>query len=184
MNQHVVKAAMKHIESAIDQENERMDDLLNDEESLEMIRKRRLEELKERALEKRKNVLLGHGQINRVHDHDEFFRSVKESKRVLAFFYKEGSEWCNVMEKHLRVLCPAHDETKFMFIDAERSTVLAKHLQIWMLPTLVLIRKEKTEKSIVGLDELDYYGTGNFKTKDLEDLLIKYKVLKPQNTSS
>lgn len=47
-------------------------------------------------------------------------------------------------------------------IDAEKSPFLVERLKIWMLPTLAVIKKEKTTDYIVGLDELG--GTDDFST--------------------
>ena len=45
-------------------------------------------------------------------------------------------------------------------INAEKSPFLTERLKIWMLPTLALIKMEKTVDYVVGFDELG--GTDGF----------------------
>jgi hypothetical protein len=52
-------------------------------------------------------------------------------------------------------------------INAEKSPFLTERLKIWMLPTLALIKKEKTTDYIVGFNELggkDDFPTGTGST--------------------
>ena len=56
-----------------------------------------------------------------------------------------------------------------MQINAEKSPFLTDRLKIWMLPTLALIRNEKTEDYVVGLNELG--GKDDFPTSALEGRL-------------
>ncbi len=54
-------------------------------------------------------------------------------------------------------------------ISAEKSPFLTDRLKIWMLPTLALIRNEKTEDYVVGFNELG--GKDDFPTSALEGRL-------------
>ncbi len=54
-------------------------------------------------------------------------------------------------------------------IDAEKSPFLVEKLKIWMLPTLALIRSEKTVDYLVGFDELG--GRDDFTTDVLRTRL-------------
>ncbi len=73
------------------------------------------------------------------------------------------------MDKHLGILCKQHFETKFVKIDAEKSPFLVDRLKIWMLPTLALIKSEKTVDYVVGFDDLG--GSDDFSTDVLEGRL-------------
>ena len=55
--------------------------------------------------------------------------------------------------------------TRHAQIDAEKSPFLVEKLKVWMLPTLALIRSEKTVDYLVGLDELG--GRDDFSTETL-----------------
>ena len=50
-----------------------------------------------------------------------------------------------------------------MQIDAEKAPFLVGRLKIWMLPTLALVKLEKTVDYVVGFDELG--GRDDFPTK-------------------
>ena len=50
-----------------------------------------------------------------------------------------------------------------MQINAEKSPYLVEKLKIWMLPTLALIRQEKTVDYVVGFDDLG--GKDDFTTE-------------------
>jgi hypothetical protein len=39
----------------------------------------------------------------------------------------------------------SHQETRFVFVDAENSPAICEHLKIWMLPSLVLIVDKRTD---------------------------------------
>jgi len=95
-------------------------------------------------------------------------------ERLVCLFYR-ASPPCEVMEKHLRVLAAAHLETKFMMIEAEKAPFLAERLKIWMLPTLAIVKNEKTTDYIVGLDDMG--GVEDFDTGVLESRLIDAGVL-------
>ncbi len=58
-----------------------------------------------------------------------------------------------------------HLHTRRAQIDAEKSPFLVEKLKVWMLPTLALIRSEKTVDYLVGLDELG--GRDDFSTETL-----------------
>ena len=51
---------------------------------------------------------------------------------------------CKIVDKHLEILAPQHIECKFMKIDAEKSKFLTDRLKVRVLPTLVLLRDNKT----------------------------------------
>ena len=83
---------------------------------------------------------------------------------MVCHFYRNN--WpCRVMDKHLQILCAKHLETKFVKLDAEKAPFLTDRLKIWMLPTLALIKNEKTTDYIVGFDDLG--GVDDFQTETL-----------------
>lgn len=113
---------------------------------------------------------------------------------MVCHFYREN--WpCKVMDKHLNILCKEHLETKFIKarrsnqgavpcrghatnplplrespqMNAEKSPFLSERLGIWMLPTLAIIKGEKTTDYVVGFDELG--GTDDFSTETLRQRL-------------
>ena len=117
----------------------------------------------------------GHGEYRELHDEKTFFDALKKSARAVVHFYRPSTRRCEIVDRHLAALARKHVETKFVRVDAEKSPFLAERLKIWMMPTIVLVKEGKTEKSIVGFDELG--GSDNFTTEALEALLLKEGVL-------
>jgi thiol-disulfide isomerase/thioredoxin len=170
--QQAVLQSATQLERQLDKEIERFQN--PDEDDLEQIRRQRLAQLKLQAKERQEWDNLGHGKMNELSEQKEFFDCCKHSKRVVALFFTPTNEYCRVVEEHLTVLANRHKETKFIKIHAEKSPFLVDRLKIWMMPTVVLIKDQKTEYSIVGLDELN---KGKFETRDLEKILLSHEVI-------
>lgn len=99
---------------------------------------------------------------------------MRGEERMLCLFYRESVP-CHIMEKHLRLLAKEHVETKFVKMEAEKAPFLAERLKIWMLPTVAIIKNEKTTDYIVGLDEMG--GVEDFETSVLETRLLQAGVI-------
>ncbi len=109
----------------------------------------------------------GHGEYREV-DEKDFFKEMKGEERMVCHFFRNN--WpCKVMDKHMRILAAKHIETKFVCVDAEKAPFLTDRLKIWMLPTLALIKHEKTTDYVAGFDELG--GKDDFKTELLAQRL-------------
>lgn len=54
-------------------------------------------------------------------------------------------------------------EVELLQINAEKAPFLVERLKIWMLPTLALVKQEKTTDYVVGFDELG--GKDDFQTE-------------------
>ena len=109
---------------------------------MERIKQRRLQQMKKAQEQRARWKADGHGEYREIMGEKEFFKEMKGVERMVAHFYREN--WpCKVMDKHLDLLAKKHLETKFVKVHAEKFPYLTEKLQIWMLPTLALIRKEK-----------------------------------------
>lgn len=174
-----VLTVVKAVEDKIDDEISALDRL--DLEDIEVLRERRLQQMKKMAEKRRQWVALGHGEYSEIQAEKEFFSVVKASDRVVCHFYREN--WpCKVMDKHLSILAKQHIETRFVKINAEKSPFLTEKLKIVVLPTLALIKKAKVDDYVVGFDELG--GTDDFGTEELEDRLAKAQVIILEGESS
>ncbi|KAL8119814.1 thioredoxin domain-containing protein 9 homolog [Apium graveolens] len=174
-----VLTVVKAVEDKIDDEISALDRL--DLEDIEVLRERRLQQMKKMAEKRRQWVALGHGEYSEIQAEKEFFSVVKASDRVVCHFYREN--WpCKVMDKHLSILAKQHIETRFVKINAEKSPFLTEKLKIVVLPTLALIKKAKVDDYVVGFDELG--GTDDFGTEELEDRLAKAQVVILEGESS
>lgn len=169
----------KAMEEKIDDEIAALDRL--DTDDIEVLRERRLQQMKRMAEKRSHWISLGHGDYSEIPSEKEFFSIVKASERVVCHFYREN--WpCKVMDKHLSILAKQHIETRFVKIHAEKSPFLAEKLKIVVLPTLAVIKNAKVENYMVGFDELG--GRDDFSTEELEERLGKYQVINFDGESS
>ncbi|CZT98315.1 hypothetical protein PFAG_02732 [Plasmodium falciparum Santa Lucia] len=145
----------------------------NDEE-LEFIKNKRLEELKNKHKEKLTLLKKGHGTYKEVLSEKEFFEICKSSKNVCCHFYRNTTWRCQYMDKKLIDLSSKYWNINFIKINAEKSPFLCERLKIWCIPTVMLIQNGKTEHSIVGFDEL---GGDNFSEQTLVNVLRKWRLI-------
>ncbi|KAL9415265.1 hypothetical protein AB3S75_043532 [Citrus x aurantiifolia] len=169
----------KAVEEKLDEEIAAIDRL--DDDDLEALRERRLQQMKKMAEKRNRWISLGHGDYSEIQAEKDFFSVVKASDRVVCHFYREN--WpCKVMDKHMSILAKKHVETRFVKIHAEKSPFLAERLKIVVLPTLALIKNAKVDDYVVGFDELG--GTDEFSTEELEERLAKAQVIFLEGESS
>lgn len=174
-----VLTVVKAVEEKLDDEIAALDRL--DLDDIEVLRERRLQQMKKMAEKRNRWISLGHGDYSEIPSEKDFFSVVKASERVVCHFYREN--WpCKVMDKHMSILAKQHIETRFVKINAEKSPFLADKLKIVVLPTLALIKNAKVEDYVVGFDELG--RTDEFSTEELEDRLERAQVIFSEGESS
>ncbi|KAF6040945.1 TXNDC9 [Bugula neritina] len=157
-------AAASMVEQQLDSEIDRLDKM--DKDELELLREKRIAAMKRAEDQKNTWRANGHGKYFEVPGEKEFFDECKKSKNVVCHFYREATMRCKIVDKHLEILAPQHLECKFMKIDAEKSKFLTDRLKVRVLPTLVLLRDNKTVDFIVGFDDLG--GVDDFSTEMME----------------
>lgn len=160
---HLVQAT-KHIEEKVDAEIERLDKL--DDDELELLRERRMQNLKKQATQKQDWLSKGHGEYSEISNEKELFDICKQSERVVCHFYRDSTFRCKIIDKHLSILAQSHPETRFLKIDVARAPFLVKRLNIRVMPTVALMKDGKTGDYIVGFDDLG--GVDDFSTEVLE----------------
>ncbi|KAL6270547.1 hypothetical protein ACE6H2_027458 [Prunus campanulata] len=169
----------KAVEDKLDEEIAALDRV--DDDDLEALRERRLQQMKKMAEKRSRWISLGHGEYTEIPSEKDFFSAVKASDRVVCHFYREN--WpCKVVDKHLSILAKQHMETRFGKINAEKSPFLAEKLKIVVLPTIALIKNAKVDDYVVGFDELG--GKDDFSTEELEERLAKAQVIFFEGESS
>ena len=167
------------VEDKIDEEIAALERL--DDDDLEALRERRLQQMKKMSEKRSRWISLGHNEYTEIPSEKDFFSIVKASERVVCHFFREN--WpCKVVDKHLSLLAKQHIETRFVKINAEKSPFLAEKLKIIVLPTLALIKNAKVDDYVVGFDELG--GTDDFSTDVLEERLAKAQVIFLEGESS
>mmetsp|Transcript_12424 Transcript_12424/g.18217 ORF Transcript_12424/g.18217 Transcript_12424/m.18217 type:complete len:248 (-) Transcript_12424:68-811(-) len=172
-------------EAALDSQLDDYDALLDDDDALDLLRERRLQQLKKRQSEDQKCLELGHGSYGELPGPDlakSFFEVSKKSTNVVIHFGRPTNQYCDVVDKHLQEIVKTHLETRFAKINVEHVregnqgvTYLVEKLGITVLPTLVLIKNRKAVHHIVGFDELG--GTDRFSTNLMKFILSQHGVL-------
>jgi|EP00670_Eutreptiella_braarudii_P005835 hypothetical protein len=165
-------AAAEIIENQIDEKLQKLDEM--DDDELDRMREARLRQMKKAQEKKEEYVRNGHGVYSEISDQREFFDAAKKSSRMIVHFYRPTTWRCEVVDKHLETLCRTHYETKFVKINAEKSPFLVERLQIWCMPSIVLVKDGKTDHTIQGFDEL---GGDGFPTEVLEANLVARGIL-------
>jgi len=163
----------KETEKKLDAEIQQLSQL--DENDLEAIRRRRLEELKNRAAKEQQWRSQGHGSYLELRDEKEWFETSRENERMVCHFYR-GTTWrCQIVDRHLEALAKKHIETKFCKINAENCPYLAERLSIVLLPTIMMTKNNFTADRLEGFDELG--GRDDFSTETLERRLAKEGII-------
>ena len=120
---------------------------------LDILRDRRKASMRKLQKQKEEWRAKGHGEYSELSEQKEFFAEVKGSARVMIHFYRSASIRCNIIDRHMSDCAKRHLETKFMKIDAEKSPYLVEHLNIWMMPSILLVQNGQVKHCISGFDE-------------------------------
>lgn len=90
----------KAVEDSLDDELSKLDKLEDDD--LERLRERRIQQLKKQATMRQQWLAQGHGDYQEIFSEKEFFAKVKKSDRVVCHFYREN--WpCKVHKFHFAI---------------------------------------------------------------------------------
>ncbi|VDM51949.1 unnamed protein product [Angiostrongylus costaricensis] len=179
LSAQLMKAA-QIMEEQVDKEINRLDNM--DENEIDLIRRRRMEELKRMQKTKAEMLSLGHGRYDEVADEKEFFEATKKSKHVVCLFYLNGNLRCKIVDKHLNILATKHFGTRFIHVNAEKVCFLVTRLNIRVIPTIAIVKEQKTIDYIRGFDDLG--GVDNFSTEALENRLARSGVLKIEKSNT
>jgi hypothetical protein len=164
--EHQLLTAAQVIEQQVDSQLETLDKALKDEDELEVLRRRRLEGMRDAQKQRQDWLANGHGTYEELADEAEFFATCKKSRNVVCHFFRNSTPRCKIVDMHLSLLAPRHVETRFVKIDAERSKFLVDRLRIKLMPTICLAKDGKTIDYVAGFDDLG--GVDEFPTEMLE----------------
>jgi|TARA_B100000780_G_scaffold245134_1_gene189044 hypothetical protein len=149
--------------------------LLDDDTALAEIRKKRIAQLKKKAVAQQTLVAEGRIEYRQIKE-DEFLNEVKSGK-VLCLFYKDEFETCKRIDSHMRFLSPLHHECKFIKIDAEKAPFFVSKLNVRVLPTIVFFAEGITNPAMCLMG---FEGVENGElcsTRDLEEALVSFGFL-------
>lgn len=176
LEQTLASAAMQ-LEKQLDQQIGQLDAM--DSDDLQALRQRRIQELKDLSKKKQEWLNNGHGAYEELRDEKEFFEISKKSPNIVCHFYRDSTERCKIVDKHLKLLASKHIETKFCKVNAEKSPFLTQRLRIVVIPTIALIKDSKTKDFIVGFTDLgnrDDFSTAMMEWRIAQSGSIEYNV--------
>uniref|UniRef100_A0A8C4QB42 Thioredoxin domain-containing protein 9 n=1 Tax=Eptatretus burgeri TaxID=7764 RepID=A0A8C4QB42_EPTBU len=162
--EHTVLAVTQKIEQKLDQELACLENV--GEDNLEKLREQRLEALRRAQSQKQEWQRKGHGSYSELPSERDFFAECKESNKVVCHFYRDVTERCTIVDRHLGLLAPRHLEAKFLRLHVDKAPFLCKKLSVHVLPTLLLFRDNKVCDRVVGFDDMG--GVDDFPTEALE----------------
>lgn len=170
-------SAAKQLERQLDSELDRLDTLQSDD--IQAIRDQRLKELQKLNQQKQEWLSIGHGEYAELADEKEFFEASKKSTNIVCHFYRDATERCKIVDKHLQILARKHIEARFCKVNAEKCPFLTQRLRIKIIPTIALIKDSKTKDFIVGFTDLgnrDDYSTEMMEWRIAQSQAIEYNV--------
>merc|ERR1712154_469273 len=170
---NAVNKVLQDEEAKIDKKIEKLSRM--DEDDLEELRAKRLEDLKKKQSQRSKWLANNHGRIHEIMDQKQFFENVKSTKHVICLFYSKTSKWAHILQEHLTLIAQKHLECKFIQIESQYAPFLIERLNIWMMPTLVLAKDNKVSTQLRGLDWVS--PNGKIETLNLEQKLFEYGFL-------
>ncbi|CAK1591449.1 unnamed protein product [Parnassius mnemosyne] len=171
--EQVLKHVAQTVEKQLDSELERLDTL--DSNDLEAIRQQRIAEMKKRAQQKQEWIANGHGEYTEIDGEKEFFVVCNKSDNVVCHFYRADTPRCRIVDMHLKTLAKKHVETRFVKLDVERAPFLTSRLKIRVIPTIGLVKQNKTKDFIVGFTDLG--NCDDFSTEILEWRIARADVI-------
>lgn len=160
-------------EKKIDAELKQLSQL--DENDIESLRRKRIEEMRKRAQQEQQWKTQGHLQYTELRDEKEWFQAAKESERLICHFYRASTWRCQIVDRHMEAIAKKHVEARFCKINAENCPYLAEKLQIVLMPTIIMTLNNFTHDRIEGFDELG--GRDDFVTDVFEKRIAKKNMI-------
>ena len=151
------------------------DDFKDDGAIMRDMREERFNHAKQQHDEMQTNMTRGHGSYTEITEM-EFLPSVTSSKFVICHFYHRDFERCKIVDMHLLRIAPLHRETRFIYLDAEKSPFFITKLQIQVLPCIVCFMDGVAIDRLIGFE--DFNNKDDFPTLALTRRLVKIGAIK------
>jgi len=160
-------------EEKLDQQISKLENL--DEDDFEQLREKRKQDLIKKQRKMQDWYSNGHGRVTEIADQQGFFDAYKKSERLIIHFYRPTTPRCEILDGHFEKLAPAHPETRFCKLNAEKAPFICERLHIYVIPTLLLVQDGVTVHQIVGFDEMG--GVDDFSTQTFSQVLIRHRII-------
>lgn len=149
----------------------------SEDNDLEQLRQKRLEDLKRSRKEQVENISVrGHGQYSEIAQ-DEFLPTVTASRQVICHFYHADFQRCKIIDMHLQIIARTHPETKFIYINAEKAPFFIERLNIRTLPTILFFRDGINFERVLGFEGIS--NKDSFPTSALAKRLARSGMITP-----
>jgi thiol-disulfide isomerase/thioredoxin len=136
----------------LDDEDE--DEFLKDDPELDIIRQRRLNQLREQQIQHALHRSLGHGQLRTISQDEFLTECTGQSLYVAVHFFHKDFERCKIMDHHLQIIATKYIQCKFLRIDAEKTPFFVDKLKVRTLPTLFVFKEGKVVERLTGFEGL------------------------------
>jgi thiol-disulfide isomerase/thioredoxin len=130
------------------------DEFFKDDPELEMIRQRRLGQLRDQQAQEALNRSLGHGQLRTISQDEFLTECTGQSLYVGVHFFHKDFERCKIMDHHLQIIAAKYIQCKFLRIDAEKTPFFVDKLKVRTLPTLFVFQEGKVVERMTGFEGL------------------------------
>jgi|TARA_B110000208_G_scaffold24496_1_gene31469 hypothetical protein len=157
MKERAVLGALAAVEAGIDQQAAEIEDP-EDDDDYERIRARRKEQRKMQMQRKARFMAMGHGTYDEISTEREFFEATKRSPNCVVHFYRPTARFHPLVDRCIKVLSAAHCETRFLKCNVEKVPYLVERLNLWCMPSVVLVKERQTVHTIAGLEEVNGEG--------------------------
>jgi len=158
-----------------DDHEESDDDFKDDDAILRRMKEEKLSKAQREHVEMQENIGKGHGQYTEIIE-TEFLPMVTGSKFVVCHFYHRDFERCKIVDMHLQRIAQFHKETKFIYLNAEKSPFFITKLQIQVLPAIICFMDGVAIDRLVGFE--DFNNKDDFPTLAMTRRLVKSGVIK------
>jgi len=138
----------------LDEDDDEDDEFLKDDPELEMIRQRRLHQIREQQSQEALHRSLGHGQLRTISQDEFLTECTGESLYVGVHFFHKDFERCKIMDHHLQLIATKYMQCKFLRIDAEKAPFFVDKLKVRTLPTLFVFKEGKVVERMTGFEGL------------------------------
>lgn len=165
--------AAQAVEHTLDVEIDELKSLQHDD--LEVLRRRRIAEMKKKAEEEALWRRMGHGRLCNIPEKDIFERGKHVSRCVFMLTRSGPNYHARDFEEHISKIAERHLETFFGVLNAEKSPFLCDRFHLELMPSIILFKNMQVCKVLHGLDF--FSKKGKFDTSYIELQLFQLGLL-------
>lgn len=163
MDKHAQAQAMvqnyagKMMQEMVGREEQHVDEMMKkldemDEDDIEKMRDIRRKRLIAKQDQLRLLRQQGHGEYMEIGE-KQFFSEIQKPPTAIVHLYRGSTIRCEIFDMHMARAAKEYVECRFVKVNAEKSPFICERLNIWALPSLVLIKAGKVHHTCVGFND-------------------------------